>query len=160
MKADLLNYLKSMVALKAYGGSKPDGFVYTNNEEFVLHHGEFFKSNAFDDKKYSRALRTKKECFRNAFELALMNDNLVYCEGYAVDILPLHHAWCVEKDTGKVVDPTWNNPESCIYFGVPFKLEFARHTVVSNEIYGVLDGYWNHEFPLLTGKATDFKEEI
>lgn len=61
----------------------------------------------------------KKECFINALRIT-DNDELTYCEGYGLRAsvgMPIHHAWCVTPN-GVVVDPTWDDPEECQYFGI------------------------------------------
>ena len=53
------------------------------------------------------------DCYGNAFKL--MNDGLIYCEGYAVPnignmVHETDHAWCVDAN-GNVIDNTWRKPE-------------------------------------------------
>lgn len=70
--------------------------------------------------------RAMKFCFANAISLArLPSGRLTYCEGYAVrpDIgLRAHHAWVIDAER-RVVDPTWDRPETCSYLGVPIDLD-------------------------------------
>jgi hypothetical protein len=57
------------------------------------------------------------------------------------------HAWCVNKK-GEVFDPTWKDGDE--YFGVPFKLDFVRKTILQRKKYGVIDN-WEKKWPLLVG---------
>ena len=88
-------------------------------------------------------------CFKNAFNLALDDESLTYCEGFA--LIPggklLHHAWATDG-TGRVIDSTWELP-AMAYAGVPFNTHFVnlyhleRHAIVS-----LLDDYL-HDWPML-----------
>ena len=79
----------------------------------------------------------KGECFMNAFLLAHRRNDLIYVEGYAHFYFPTLHAWCVTRE-GVVIDPTWDNPEDCAYYGIPLKREFATKATLRNKVYGVL----------------------
>jgi hypothetical protein len=81
-------------------------------------------------KKYGRG--QKRECFRNAIRLAKRNPNtLRYVEGYALgSALPIliHHAWVIDAED-RVIDVTWDEPETCHYFGRVFTVaEWKRET--------------------------------
>jgi hypothetical protein len=79
-------------------------------------------------KKYARG--QKRECFRNAIRLAKRHKDLRYAEGYALGKLPIliHHAWVIDA-SDRVIDPTWDEPEACHYFGRAFTLaEWERET--------------------------------
>ena len=63
-----------------------------------------------------------KQCFVNAARLVGRYPRLTYVEGFAYREtvgLPIHHAWAVDEDR-QVVDPTWDDPVDCSYWGVPF----------------------------------------
>jgi hypothetical protein len=89
-----------------------------------------------------------RSCFDNAFHLALGDDSLTYCEGYATTgFLPVHHAWCLDAGGG-VVDNTWveenfgadhGDPAEYAYMGIPFSTDFVARAVVQKGTYGVLD---------------------
>ena len=79
---------------------------------------------------------TMKECFSNAFHLALRSPKkYIYVEGFAFSSIPTCHAWCVDLK-GNVVDPTWK--EGVEYFGIPFKLDFLIQESDKNRTYGLL----------------------
>ena len=52
-----------------------------------------------------------RQCFINAFRYATQHKKVGYCEGLAIPgkgfPLAVHHAWCIDGKTNKVVDPTW-----------------------------------------------------
>lgn len=61
-----------------------------------------------------------RQCYRNAGTLAMTDPELTYVEGYACPPggIPVHHAWCVDS-AGRVIDNTFEDAASSIYFGVP-----------------------------------------
>ena len=120
---------------------------YCGFEDFVLRNGQSWP--------YRRTKHTgrPKECFRNAFLLAEQHpDQFVYAEGYAVLVLlPVHHAWCVDRETGFVVDPTWRvGHRTPFYFGVPVKRQFLRKIILATEVWtGAID-VPQLRFPIIT----------
>ena len=87
---------------------------------------------------------TPKECYSNATHLILRHPELSYCEGiaYPGDLpssLGFLHAWAVDKD-GKVVDPTFREPEKAKYFGVKYDNDKYLKHIQKTETYGVLGG--------------------
>jgi len=86
-------------------------------------------------------------------DILLPGDKLIYCEGFATGVIPVHHAWLLYDN--QVIDPTWDhmkeiNDRKPEYFGIPFKLEYVAKTIRETEYYSVLDN-WVQRFPLLTG---------
>ena len=85
------------------------------------------------DLKQSKELRglfdcKYKECFANAQMIAINESypDLMYCEGFGCNIVPAHHAWLLDIQTAKVVDPTWvlEKSDDADYFGFPIPDEF------------------------------------
>ncbi|WP_346397468.1 hypothetical protein [Pseudomonas syringae] len=121
-------------------------------ERFISDHGVLFKPPS---KNYSASCVQKGACFNNAYKLADVRHDLVYVEGLAV---PAdrdeyhHHAWCVHKKTGEVIDVTWRNSAACSYLGIGFRLNLlATLSLKYNGNPTVLDlPIENH--PLLSGK--------
>ena len=58
-----------------------------------------------------------RACFQNA-RAAAKRYGWQYVEGMANYIIPVHHAWCVDKQ-GNVKEVTWENAGN-LYFGVVF----------------------------------------
>lgn len=100
-----------------------------------------------------------KQCFKNAAEFAIWDGSrpkalqdldLTYVEGYAMRPslgIPIHHAW-LETPSGEVIDTTWRDPETCLYWGVPIPADALRLVLLKTGVYGVFDlGHrLNHEF--------------
>lgn len=117
-----------------------------NMWRFILDNGFTFNASALPN-EYEH--RTQKECFKNCTHLMIEDSSLIYCEGFAHNIIPVHHAWCVDQD-GNVVDPTWKEPENCIYHGVPFKYDFVMEAADKAQSYGIFENFhlkWNMKDP-------------
>jgi hypothetical protein len=103
---------------------------------FVLEHGRPFTAAPRPD-WCERG--TPKECFSNAFHLAL-ETGLIYVEGFMLRDglpIPIHHGWCVDGDV--VIDPTINDPENCEYYGIPMDTDFVLLHTTTSGVYGILD---------------------
>jgi hypothetical protein len=150
------DYLESLVKLQKLNDRLPKE-KYISIFDFILQNGQECFPQEFNFELYPHVPRTKRECFRNAYHLAEMHD-LIYVEGIANDIIPVQHAWCVDINCN-VIDPTWDHPETCSYFGVLFDLSFVSKTIFKRRMFGVIDNV-EHRFPLLTGKHLDFKYKI
>lgn len=120
-------------------------FRFVGLEDLVLKWGREFSLAPYPEGLWRGK---KRECFHNAFRLASEAD-LFYVEGYALSIIPMLHAWCIDAD-GRVVDPTWDPDENMAYLGIPLKWDYVIDILVSRGYYGVLDN-WEQGFPLLTG---------
>lgn len=87
-----------------------------------------------------------QERHKNATDLALADDSLIYCEGYALfksGSLPTLHAW-VTDGQGKAIDNTWPQP-GVAYAGVPFQPLFVNMTALKSHATGsLLDDYLNN----------------
>lgn len=125
--------------------------------EFVLAHGREFDATGNELPEGVR-LGKMGYCFENAAKLATQQSAYTYCEGYAMGIIPVLHAWCVDAN-GDVVDPTWNRgPRDRIgmhYFGIAFTTKYLIHHLCEYEKYGLIDS-WEHRWPLLRDKAENF----
>ena len=96
----------------------------------------------------------ERECFKNASELWLVNDDLRYVEGLAMTDgidLGIHHAWCVTAD-GEVVDPTWrldddSEPDTWEYLGTVLDREWYLEYLLHAAVYGVWEDtkFWTRE---------------
>jgi len=135
---ELKQFIQTIRDLKAKNGRQPEGFHYKSAEDFVLQNGETFNWKPVPD---HIQMGRQKECFKNAFELAMMDPTLTYCEGYGLHMIPTEHAWVVDQD-GNVIDNTWRDfgDEPPQYFGVKMPFDFVNDTIISQEHYGVIWG--------------------
>lgn len=85
-------------------------------------------------------------CYENASQLMLFNRDLDYCEGIAYPAegaaggMAFLHAWAVDRKTGRVIDPTWDKPEKCRYYGVRYdRTKYLAH-IMKTKMWGVLGG--------------------
>ena len=101
-----------------------------------------------------------RQCYHNALELASRGrGRYVYMEGMAVGVIPVDHAWCYDRETGLVVDRTWERDHGQHYLGVPVRLAYVKkqlsrgHVVVND---------WENDYPLVTGAVTPdvWREEL
>ena len=140
-KAELLDFLRRNEATSA-GKS----ILKRTFQEFVLKYGWWYEP---PDADLKFATGTPQECHKNAADLALADDSLIYCEGYALfksGSLPTLHAW-VTDGHGRAIDNTWPQP-GVAYAGVPFKSIFVNMTALKNHAtVSLLDDYQN-TYPL------------
>lgn len=97
---------------------------YGGFEELVLEYGIEMESSPLP-KGMKPGL--PKACYWNCQQLMYKRKNLIYVEGYALDMdisFPLSHAWLMTKDK-KVIDPTWRN-SNIYYLGVPLSTEWVK----------------------------------
>jgi hypothetical protein len=107
-----------------------------------LEHGEKFTwSGEKIPSRYKEGRRYQvKQCYKNAQTLATYYpDELTYYEGYGVNIIPVEHAWVVEKATGKVFDPTWEHCSESNkrhdYFGVAVPAKLVYKNMLTEKTY-------------------------
>ena len=107
---------------------------YRSMGEFVLRNGRNFEPAPLPpDVKRGKM----KECYLNAGQLSTRNpDRFIYCEGYALGVIPVMHAWCVDLE-GRVVEPTWKDGTE--YFGVAIKHGYLIRMMQRTETWGVID---------------------
>jgi len=136
---DVFNYLQTMTQIMKTMNRT------VSVSSFLLDHGKKFEVT---DASFPQ-IGKLKECFMNSTKLAMGDSSLTYCEGYAMGVIPTHHAWCVDS-LGRVVDPTWESGSD--YFGIKFQLEYViRVTDETGYWTSILDNYHQY-WPLLTGK--------
>lgn len=144
-------YLRMMTEMRKKIHSSSE-FKYCCFEEFVLKYGQEFKNYMPKPKWVKKGII--KECFSNCFKEATTHpDRLTYCEGYALGVIPVHHAWLLYDD--KVIDPTWDGrnivKEHTEYFGIKFNFKYIMKVAIETGYYGVLDNF-AQKFPLLRGE--------
>lgn len=154
--------LLSIVMARLSLGATPAGYKYCCLEHWVLQHGVYFPSSSVVSadvmEDFGLELGEPKQCFANAYEAigdSLLNDDLGYVEGYALSLIPFHHAWITlsELEQPNLAELTIRLDGSRSlpapdYFGVPFAEEFVLSTVEQKGTYGVLDN-WEQGYPLL-----------
>lgn len=130
-------------AMRSFGHAAPDGYVYDSLRDFVAREGIDYGPGSPLPEGVARM--PAKECFANAL-LTAAEHGLTYVEGWALGVIPVHHAWCVDE-AGRVIDPTWAEPGSD-YCGVPMALDYVDETTDAKGTYGVLD-WWQERWPIL-----------
>ena len=125
-------------------------------ESFLLDHGR-----QWTPARRPRGLRKQpdKLCFMNSQRHVLTHQQLCgdddlealwYCEGFALGVIPIHHAWLVDR-SGTVLDLTWDEPDKATYWGVAFNTSYLRTKVIETERWlSLLDNY-EQGWPLLRG---------
>lgn len=113
--------------------------------KWLLDHGIDFASWSPLPTRVRR--REPKRCYWNSLELAARGKGrYVYMEGLACNIIPVDHAWCYDRETGLVVDTTWDH--GAAYVGLPFRTPFARRCL--NRQRPCVMNY-EDDFPIMTG---------
>lgn len=122
----------------------PAGFRFADTHHLVLELGRAWTPNPLPD-WVTRG--PEGMCFRNAVDLA-RSEGFTYVEGIGGPWL-VDHAWCVDGD-GLVVDPTWDLPETRVYWGVAFDdLEEVDRAMGETGLFGLLANDWRRGHPLL-----------
>jgi len=115
-------------------------------QEFILEYGWWYEPAELP-KQFAHG--TPQECHKNATDLMLADESLVYCEGYALfksASLPTLHAWITDGQ-GRAIDNSWPQP-GLAYAGVPFQSGFVNLTALKNRAtISLLDDYQN-SYPL------------
>lgn len=131
------------------------GVLYLGIDDFIMRHGKPMLGRALPP---PYAFMEPKQCFANAMRLTLgglhgypHTDDLTYCEGYVLTAMPIHHAWCLDRE-GLVVDPTLRGVnDRTAYFGVAFNGDYVFDRVVDTGWYASLLDAPRDRWPLLTG---------
>lgn len=91
-----------------------------------------------------------KNCFGNSITFCLKDpDRYVYCEGYALNMMTVNHAWVYDRETGLLIDPTWKQQETCVYVGIEFPFQFVIRSSVDAGYYGIIGNDWLLDHRLL-----------
>lgn len=112
-------------------------------EEFVLKHGTSFTPHPLPA---GMPFGEPRNCFGNSANLAMMDPRLTYCEGYAIGVLPVHHAWVVNRKR-EVIDVTWRSG-GVEYYGIPIRTAYLVRRLRLQERYGLID-VWEERWPML-----------
>lgn len=156
METPTYNYLKLIASMKIKYPSKKFEWEYHGQEDLILREG----------KQYEYAKKPKgvrygpwKYCFRTSYYLAESNpQRYTYCEGFATSIIPTLHAWCIDRETGKVVDTTWRHDHVSSergYIGIEFPLSVVRGFMFASGQHGMIDT-WSIGWPMMRKKLPNF----
>lgn len=130
---------------------------YHSVMEFVYRNGRRFERIGKRPKRIRKG--RNGYCFANATRLALAHPkHLIYCEGYALGHIPVHHAWCVTR-RGTVIDPTWNDSIQYQYYGIPINQKYLRESLLTYGMYGLID-LWKEGWPILKEPPKRFLEPL
>ena len=117
---------------------------YRSLGDFILKSGRSFAPSSLPSEVKRGRM---KECYKNCASAVLFDHApFTYCEGYAVGVIPVMHAWLCDVD-GNAIDPTWK--DGVEYFGVAINATYLRRTIMKNKVYGVIDN-WQKQWPILT----------
>jgi hypothetical protein len=118
-----------------------------NVAQWLLDNGRDFE---FSPRPKGVRQRAWKKCYLNAALFSGKNSNrYVYVEGFATSSLTASHAWCYDRETGLIVDPTWKDGGD--YVGVGFRAEYVLDAMLTDGTCGSLIEDWEHGYPLITG---------
>jgi hypothetical protein len=139
--AELLDFLRRSEPTPA-----ANAILKRTFQQFVLENGWWYEPAELD---VAFATGSPRECHKNATDLALANDSLIYCEGYALfksGSLPTLRAW-VTDGHGRAIDNTW--PKLGVaYAGVPFQSLFLNMAALKNHATISLLDDWQNNWPL------------
>lgn len=152
------DYLTSMSDLI----SRHNGSMYKSLEQFMDEQGHRFTAPAHPLDHYENVQAGEMGmCYSNCMEYVIENPDteLLYCEGFAMGIIPMQHAW-LSTANGEVIDPTWGQGYSKDYHGVAFDRQWAIRLLCDKGSYGLIDD-WENKWPLLNGKHNlEWKVEV
>jgi hypothetical protein len=133
-----------------------DTLLKRTMQQFVLDYGWWYEPSEVPE---HLPHGTSQECHKNAADLAMEDDSLIYCEGYALfkgSSLPTLHSW-VTDCRGKAIDNTWPQP-GVAYAGVPFLINVVTMTALKRHAIGSLLDDYDNGFPL-RGDLGDHPDE-
>ncbi len=153
---DLQDFLQQHTRMAKVANKKVDELKYASIHQMVLEKGVpcHKRHNWHGD------LGRQKECFHNAMAVVRGNPGkYYYAEGFALPhngILPVHHAWVVDKKRFWTAEITWEKIGKC-YIGIIFKSTYALQKYdIRNEQGEISHGHslmgrWELGFPELEG---------
>lgn len=158
-------------------GAPASEYNYACFEDYVLDRGRSPGSKPLTTRELGVVLEAARRaggcfpqgyCFANAATLVASDTTgeITYVEGFAMGIIPVHHAWAIISD--KVIDLTWHNDSSLVvmdhpyaenvlgiipagkaYIGVPFSREMVLARLRNNNPSLSLLDDWVDHYPRL-----------
>lgn len=145
---------------EAYGKQRPEPFHitptlllytdqyveslrYRNALPLLLQHGRRYKARPY---VYPVHGALTDRCYDKAFEFAMRDDSLLYCEGflcYKETEKVLAHGWCMTRDR-RIIDPTLfahQHEDGLTYYGFPLRKEYVAAWYAEHGYFGLLDGH-------------------
>lgn len=84
--------------------SDKNSTVYKYHKWFLDNATIYSKINIEESEKMSKYAIIKR-CYHNCYKLAMTRKNLEYIEGYTMSLIPIEHAFLINKKN-EVIDPT------------------------------------------------------
>lgn len=150
--AALLDQTRTLARMRE--PSRREGWVWASIEELLL--AEAGEPVAVDSLPLPSGVEAgeSRDCFNNAFRLSQRDPaRYHYAEGVAyAGAIATAHAWCVDRESGTIVDPTWAgltlsqvSPERpAAYLGIRFEHVFHARWVMETHDPAIIDGGWAH----------------
>jgi hypothetical protein len=116
----------------------------------ILEHGIWFQPG---DRPKEIPRGRPGQCFSNCLGWTfLLPDRFIYCEGMAVGVIPTHHGWLIDRETGQMFDPTWSKADQTAYVGVAFRFEaLVRWVIRDRGRIGNVFHDWLNDYPAENG---------
>jgi len=138
---------------------------YLCMEHTILVNGCYFQGRDLPSKYH---LGIPKLCYGNSIDALERYQKLHYVEGYAQAIIPIQHAWNLDKQ-GKIVELTLAEHQlrpltGLEYFGIAFKTPYIQAEMKRRKLAAIKRGRkdynpsliddWENSWPLLQDKKT------
>ncbi len=149
-------YLQKVHKMVSTSGVRPVN-GYCCIDHFVLVNGAHMRPCPKRQWPLSAVKGPERECFRNAALVAMADKDLIYCEGYALGIIPLMHVWVIDAK-GRVIDNTWERPGRD-YYGVAIRTEYLRDQLLKQKVYGLIDQP-TQDWPLVRAPVKQWRHPI
>ncbi len=133
--SDLTKYLELVDGLR----TTPDNYIYHSYEGLVLNEGTTWTDARVETHG------PEKHCYENSYYAAIEN-GWQYVEGFAISMIPMGHAWCLDGD--QVVETTWATAGS-EYRGIVFPADFVEQMALTTEYWGMFPSDYRNNFALL-----------
>lgn len=152
-------YLQSIIWLhEQHIKAHQDEWAHPCYEHLVLNEGRLFDTNP---RPKGVRQRKMKMCFMNALNFALKDlDRYAYVEGYANHIIATQHAWVFDRETGELIDPTWKEQETNVYYGIEFPFAYVLSCLERTGYYGILGNDYILDCELLKKGASAWNASV